>query len=425
MNNDELGLHEVVKFRELVKTIPDSTYITHTLYAYPAKFIPHVVRYAIDKYTDEGDWVFDPFAGYGTVGIEASLMGRNAELWDLNPITRVLTYASIYRERVSSSDFEIDWEYERPFHPKLASIMYWYRPEFYTILSRAWGYWHWEVYEKSNTLKEKSKAFLVSIPLLKVSRFFSYTDEKMMKTSRTKYAEEKVKNLLKSNWRDALINMYWSTVKSVSEKIKDYLSYNPKDSKIVVKTSWKRDKLVIFDSLREKLDRDVRLMITSPPYLQAQKYIRSFEIELSWLGFSSRDIRMLEKREIPYNKPIKVEINSKTYRNYREKIRSLRHQKLLEIYDSYFDSLIQFLNNNYHRIETMTIFVGPVKIRNIRIPIDEIIKEHLETLGYTHIGTMIDKIMRRRLFRTEINPSSRLPEERTPTEHLLIMRSRK
>ncbi|MEM5816204.1 MAG: DNA methyltransferase, partial [Candidatus Aenigmatarchaeota archaeon] len=134
-----------IVFREIVK-LPSTTYATHGLYMYPAKFIPHVVRYVIEKYSKEGDWIFDPFAGYGTVAIEATLTNRNALLWDLNPITKVLTYASIYRGDISLEDFEINWEYDNPFHPRWKNILYWHPKEFYDILSKLWGYWHFEIY---------------------------------------------------------------------------------------------------------------------------------------------------------------------------------------------------------------------------------------------------------------------------------------
>ena len=75
---------DFVSFRELVPDITDTGYLTHAIVSYPAKFIPQVVRYAINTYTKEGDWIVDPFAGSGTVGVEAYLCQRNAVLLDLN-----------------------------------------------------------------------------------------------------------------------------------------------------------------------------------------------------------------------------------------------------------------------------------------------------------------------------------------------------
>ena len=80
------GRIQLVSFRELVPEIKDTGYLTHAIFYYPAKFIPQVVRYALKSYTNEGDWVVDPFAGSGTVGVEAYLCERNAFLLDLNPL---------------------------------------------------------------------------------------------------------------------------------------------------------------------------------------------------------------------------------------------------------------------------------------------------------------------------------------------------
>jgi len=414
-----------VLFRELVP-LKSTTYVTHGLYMYPAKFIPQVVRYSIEKYTDFNDWVFDPFAGYGTVAIEASITGRNVILWDLNPITEVLALASLYRWDISIRDLELNWEYDKPFHPRWENILYWYPREFYDALTKVWGYWHNEVYGKAKSLEELSKAYLIAVPLLKVTRFFSFSDEKIAKLYKSKYAEEKVRELLLSDWRNKMIRMFWSYVEEVVNKVREYVSYNPKNIEIIIKTSKRIDsRLEIFDAIKARLNRDVKLLITSPPYLQAQEYIRSFKLELAWLGYTGLDLKVLTSHEIPYNNPPYINIYSRLFNEIRREIMRLNHRKLLQIFDAYFYSLVNFLNNNYDRIDVMAIFVGPVKVRNIRIPIDEILREHLETLGFKHEETLIDKIVARRLFKVRVNPATGLIDERTPTEHLLIMRRRR
>ena len=61
---------EWVSFRDLVPEIDDTGYLTHAIYAYPAKFIPQIVRYAINAYTKEADWIVDPFAGSGRLALK-------------------------------------------------------------------------------------------------------------------------------------------------------------------------------------------------------------------------------------------------------------------------------------------------------------------------------------------------------------------
>ena len=77
-----------VSFRKLVQSIPSTTYGTFALYRYPAKFIPQVIAYALDKYATSSMTVFDPFAGYGTTGLVSRIYGCKYELWDLNPLLK-------------------------------------------------------------------------------------------------------------------------------------------------------------------------------------------------------------------------------------------------------------------------------------------------------------------------------------------------
>jgi len=407
-----------VLFRGLVKEIPSTTYATHGLYMYPAKFIPQVVRYVVNKYSPPGSWLFDPFAGYGTVAIEASLTGRNAVLWDLNPMLHLLVKASTYNKPVSLRNLAVDFNHGDPFHPRWDSISYWHPKEFYDVLSRAWGYWHREV--------DRELKPLVAIPLLKVTRYFSYSDEKIAKLYKSKYAVEKVKTLLSGDWRRRMEKMYWEHVKVVVEKVKEYQAYGPKPVELVIKASDEEvftERRVIVDSIRERLDREVDVLITSPPYLQAQEYIRSFKLELAWLGFTGDFIRESSRHEIPYNGVREGYISSTTYKLLKKEVLRLGHDKLLELYVSYFNSIALFFNNNHERVrDTIAFFVGPVKIRTLRVPIDTIIKEHLEHMGWGHEATLVDTIVARRIFKTEKNPATGLEDERTPTEHLLIMR---
>jgi hypothetical protein len=49
--------------------IPSSNFGVFSLYKYPAKFIPQVPAFVMENYAKKGMKVFDPFAGFGTVGL--------------------------------------------------------------------------------------------------------------------------------------------------------------------------------------------------------------------------------------------------------------------------------------------------------------------------------------------------------------------
>jgi DNA methylase len=59
--------------------------------SYRACFKPQLPRYFIERYSAEGNVVYDPFMGRGTTLIEAALMNRNVIGNDVNPLSRILT----------------------------------------------------------------------------------------------------------------------------------------------------------------------------------------------------------------------------------------------------------------------------------------------------------------------------------------------
>jgi hypothetical protein len=64
----------------------------HSLHeiSYRACFKPQLPRFFIDRLTQPGDVVYDPFMGRGTTLIEAALMGRRPSGCDVNPLSAVL-----------------------------------------------------------------------------------------------------------------------------------------------------------------------------------------------------------------------------------------------------------------------------------------------------------------------------------------------
>jgi hypothetical protein len=59
--------------------------------SYRACFKPQLPRFFIERFTQAGAVVYDPFAGRGTTLIEAALLGRRAIGNDINPLSRILT----------------------------------------------------------------------------------------------------------------------------------------------------------------------------------------------------------------------------------------------------------------------------------------------------------------------------------------------
>jgi DNA modification methylase len=67
-------------------TEDDTTFLSHDIHPYPAKFIPQIPGHLIARLSLRGDLVFDPFGGSGTTALEAVRLGRRAIVVDANRV---------------------------------------------------------------------------------------------------------------------------------------------------------------------------------------------------------------------------------------------------------------------------------------------------------------------------------------------------
>jgi hypothetical protein len=395
--------HDIV-FRNEVKEIPSTTFGAFSLYKYPAKFIPQIIAYIFKEYCTPGMKVIDPFAGYGTVGVVSRVYGYNYILWDLNPILEHIHNTTLLRDnlpRALELVNESKWS-DIEFIPQWKNLHYWFCDEFLQTISRTWGF--------LNQLQTEEK-YMLMLPLLKITRHFSNSDEKIHKLYSSKYSKLKIEKLKQRDWLNRFFIKFEDEVRTLHKKLKEFQMLNPVEVDYHIEIGSNISNM--------RLEEDVDILITSPPYLQAQEYIRSTKLQLFWLGYTEDYIKQLSKCEIPYNEVKKIEIKSNTFLKFRNKI---KEPHLLRLYDNYFHSILDTftrLSENVNRY--LFIFVGPAKIRTTSIPIDDIIAEHLWDYGWQHKITYIDKIIARSMFKSKINPASKLADERIATENLIVL----
>ena len=186
-----------VSFRDIVPEIIDTSYLTHSIYYYPAKFIPHVVRFCINEFTQKDDTVIDPFAGSGTVGLEALITERNAVLLDLNYLLEVIAPIKFYKEntiidknilykKIKQIQSETD-----QFIPDYKNIRYWYPDNFFEVISRYWAGVH--------KLDNDIYSLIIKAALVRISKLFSWAEHRTPKLFKSKFKKKYIDNLLKIN----------------------------------------------------------------------------------------------------------------------------------------------------------------------------------------------------------------------------------
>ena len=403
---------ELVSFRELVPEIKDTGYLTHGIFAYPAKFIPQIVRYAITTYTKEGDWIVDPFAGSGTVGVEAYLCKRNAFLLDLNLLLNHIMPLKVYtgKERLHEAELykllESMKESQHQFMPAWSNIAYWYPPEILEVLTLYWGF--------INSTDDSVYSTIIKSALLKVSKRFSYTEDRTPKLARSKRKLKAIDALLKENWREQLDERVHSLSLKTLRSLNDFVVYTQQQqNETAPEVHWQGG----VDSSYVAVPSACDALITSPPYLQAQEYIRSTKMELFWLGHTEEEIRELSRLEIPYRKADRI-IQTETLDKVTDMLTRADLQKRL---DSYFCHTVNALENSMNQLKpnaTACIFVGNPRIDGIRVELWRILAEYFTERGFVFEKVYEDKIQTRKLFgaRKNKNPDG------MKSEYLLILR---
>lgn len=399
-----------VNFREIVSEIQDTSYLTHGLFYYPAKFIPQVPNYCVRHFSPEGGWIVDPFAGSGTVGLEAVLARRNAILLDINPLLKHIVDLKINFRMAEVNEGDLFARFhdmlvsKDVFEPQWSNIDYWYPPEVLEVLKRYWGW----VHRNPND----PYAQIIQSSLLRASRRFSWAEHKAPKLFRSRTKLREMRQILQTDWRKLLDEYLWERSLDAMYRVQD-LAQRTQDHPFHAVA------LAGVDSASVDLSDmpEVDLVLTSPPYLQAQEYIRTFKLDLFWLGYSEEHVKAVTKLEIPYRKAPE-EFRSPTYlKVYRQ----VERDDLRRIMNSYFYYTTTALRNVASKLKRggyLCVFVGNPRVDGIIVETWRIMAEHFMEYGFVLHGVYEDTIKARQLFRGRRNKNP----DGMPSEFLVVMR---
>lgn len=118
-------------------------YATHPLHAFAARCPPPLARWAIETFTDRGDFILDVMCGSGTTLVEAALTGRNGWGVDIDPLARLITMAKAVpasAQAVESLATKVKTRASKTaddgWRPDLPRLDYWFRSDVSADLAR-------------------------------------------------------------------------------------------------------------------------------------------------------------------------------------------------------------------------------------------------------------------------------------------------
>ena len=368
-------------------TNDDTGFLTHDLHPYPSKFIPQIPGHLIARLSLRGELVLDPFGGSGTTALEAIRIGRRAFSIDANAVgTLIGKVKTCNIDRSTATDLRAIRSalttrfFDLPSPEKLCSENQAYIPEipniekWFPVTSRA----ELAFIRSRIAIMESEKARdISSLALSRIVLAVSFQD------SETRYSS-KVRDIPQGETLKRFLLAIDDILRNVA-RTQPMLRYG-------VCNFVTADTLQLDKGLCKK--DSVDLIVTSPPYGNANDYHLYHRFRLLWLGY---DPRQLANREIGSH---------------------LRHQKESNGFDAYIGEMEQCLSGMYHVLKPgryAVLVVGDAIYNKVLYRGAESLSEVGERLGFETVCTIERKIH-------NTKRSFVVAGRRATTEKLLVLR---
>ncbi len=410
-----------VNFRELVDWIPYKNRGTHFIHPYPAKLLMHIPHFFLNNeiLSKREDLILDPFCGSGTTLLESLLSSRNSVGFDVNPlavlISKVKT-SKLSENKLKKLVKKITSKlrvFDSLDVPNVLNIDYWYDKKTILELSsikriidaeeddryKDWLKVCFSILVQKKSLSDPN----VSVPV-KLN-----PDKKSKSKTRRKLELDLIKRIKEENTFELYISILNKSILQIRELNQMLAIHN--DVKV-----FQQQINNLEYSLKNSYKNKFQLVITSPPYAGAQKYIRSSSLSLGWLEMDKeKKIVQLKRESIGREVYRNYEVNNigntgiKEANQFVQKIENINPTRA-KIISNYLQEMREALKNVYNLAKPGGYFVlimGNNEVCGHSFNTQKYISEISEGLGFNKKLTLIDVIKSRGLM-TKRNKSASL-----------------
>jgi len=290
-----------VDFRALVNGAVKPERYTHLLHSYPAKLLPHIPYLFLRSSILAGispKTIADPFCGSGTVLLESAICGHHAIGADSNPLARLIS--KVKTQLVSEKEIlhglrlvnKLLPTIRNAEPPPVVNINTWYREETALDLAKL------RIAIKAISNRKVREFFQVCLSVC--ARKVSLADPRLSVPVKINILRKKKYG---PHYRQLKAHLAQITEVSVVDRFNEIVTQNAVRMKSLRGIISKHAPVTILDDA-STIDHALRhssvdLIITSPPYAGAQKYIRACSLNLGWLDFAYEgELRQLERKTI-------------------------------------------------------------------------------------------------------------------------------
>lgn len=393
-------------------------FITHWLHRYPAKMFHRIPRIILEEISERGRLrVLDPFCGSGTVLLESILLGHHAIGIDVNPMARLIArvkttsiapehlrrHLRSIRNRAERIDIAVE---------KDKVLDFWFKPEvraeLHALMRSVQSIGHAECRE------------FFSLCVSSCVRPCSWADPAIAPPVRLK--EERVRVAGKR---------YEAHFTRANElrPIDVFNAFERVTSENIARMGqlFAREALGQAEVLGEKFHASatgldaasIDLVLTSPPYCGAQKYVRSLRLEMLMLGLSSEAIAEADRRTLGTER-----VSSTSCANWKDfsdvklsRLIRLIHDRnplrayMLAEYIKYLQGFAIELSRVLRPGGNAFVTFGTDLISGIRVDLAELFAEMAEQCSLHHVATLVDTIPSRGMITVRHSSASTIADE--------------